>query len=157
VFAETKEYRLDTNQQAIHTIRRERSILDGTGMTVKSRWADPTAWKRTGNGCTSEVWINNGMMVNPAFTNARVPGWKMIRSMLEDGTITISPKCGQLLKEFEAGSHDMTTEDMLKECEDHLLDALRYMVVSIFRGRYQSQQNDDPYVPSSTNRLRSTR
>lgn len=144
VFREVKRHRLNLRQQAqaVREVEQGFSHLYGK---PRSRWADPAAWKRmeTDDGLTTttaHTWAESGMVVTAAFSNTRVAGWMLWRTLADDGVLTIDRKaCPFLYAEMTGAVHGRASEDMDDACEDHLSDALRYLLVSVFAGGYRAQ------------------
>jgi phage terminase large subunit len=69
--------------------------------------------------------------------NARIPGWMKVREYLylaPDGYpwLQISPNCVNLIRTIPNMVHDdRKKEDINLQCEDHAVDALRYLIVSL--------------------------
>jgi phage terminase large subunit len=132
VVADLKRYRLNLAEQAEATLWMEQE----RELPVKVRYADPACWKRieseTGAGqSTAIIWHQNGLNVLPAVSNARVAGWQALRTMLGNGVLTIAPTCRNLLMEMRSALHDPKSDDMMPGSDDHVQDALRYVVLSV--------------------------
>ena len=111
-----------------------------TGENVSIYKADPSCWnKRSDTGMSiSERWSVFGLNACRA-SNERVPGWNVVRAMLEkdiDGipALTISPLCKNLIRELsEAVSDKNNPEDLDTHCSEHACDGLRYLLAD-YRG-----------------------
>lgn len=122
---------------------------------VRIRFADPSVWKRQETESTEQgrtiatMWAKHNFVCKPAKTNARVPGWQLLRMVLDNGLLTISPRCVGLIEEMRyavqegADRGQITSEDVDPKCDDHLLDSLRYGLVSTLGLNYTSEEIDD--------------
>lgn len=144
VFKAIKRHKL-THTEKANTVKEIERDFD---RPVKARWADPKCWTRhetdTGMSTTAaHIWAQNGFVVSPAFSNNRVGGWNLIRTLKKDTVLTIDPiEAAPLYAEFIDAIHGKNSEDMDDKCEDHCSDGLRYGIVSSFAGGYRSQQTD---------------
>jgi phage terminase large subunit len=146
---ELKRHRLNTRQQAQEALAVEEFSPVLRQHEIYQRFADPAAWKMTENNAgmtavTAHAWGMSGMPVAPAYTNARAAGWLLLRTLIDEDILTIDPSCMALLKEMEDAVHDDKSDDIADGTEDHLLDALRYVLVSIFAGA-MPERKVDPY------------
>jgi phage terminase large subunit len=142
-FRDYKEHRLNNIQKPTETL----AIEEGFDLPVKARWCDPTVvWKRKEDDSglsttTAHTWAQNGMVVSEAFSNTRVAGWMLQRTLMDDGVLTIDPDgCPNLYAEMTGTVHGRNSSDMDKACEDHCQDGLRYGLVSVFAGGYRRKQ-----------------
>lgn len=155
VCAEYKRTRLNAVQQAEEAKSVERTVL--AAHHVKARFADPSAWKRTegetGMSVTmAYLWARNRFVVTPATTNARVAGWMLIRTLLDNKQLTIDPRCRALKYEMINAIHDDESDDIDPDyTEDHLLDALRYVLVSTISVKGRKIETND-YVKTKRRR-----
>lgn len=147
VMREVKKVKLNYVQQA-----KEALYMEEVGLPnhlVSARFADPSCWRRSEghsgiSTTTAMSWAESGFVVTSAYTNARAGGWILLRTIMEEKAFTIDPSCKALLEEMEGAVHDEKTDDIDDECEDHLLDALRYCLVSIAQN-YYPESDTDPY------------
>lgn len=149
VFSEIKKTRLGYVEQANEATSMESYF----NHKIRIRYADPSCWKREGGSICSTAWLENGFVVTPAYTNARAYGWTLIRDLIKQGRLTISPKCMALRSEIDTAIHDQKTDDIADGCEDHCLDAFRYAIVStVFN--VSEKKITDPYERRRRARLR---
>lgn len=95
----------------------------------------------TGMGKTiAQMWGDCGFFTYDAHTNARIPGWSLMKQLIREHRLTISPSCRNLLEEMQAhqyaGSPGPPISDDLQQgnsVKDDAADALRYVMVSIAR------------------------
>lgn len=122
-------------------------------------YGDPAVAKRV-EGEAAEAgrtirntWAKHKFYVQPAHTNARVPGWELLKYLINQRILTIDPSCMALISEMEGvitegtrGGGEPIGEDIEQgsDINDHALDALRYGVVSTFRVGFREKQ-PDPY------------
>jgi len=163
VALELGAYKLEPDLQAQRAVEFERKAFDDGYMLspVRLRYADPQAWRRqeaesTEMGRTiASIWRRHGWVTLRAKTNARVPGWELLRIVMRpvypDGrsVLTISPRCRALLNEIqyavqEGAPDNITGHDIDPSCDDHYLSALRYGLVSTLGINYQIETLD-PY------------
>jgi hypothetical protein len=136
---------LTPKEQAAQAKAKEvRQQRDGT--TVRHRFnatvADPSVFSNhRGAGKTiADMWREAGLSVTPA-KNARVAGWQNVRQYLwdsqrpnVDGTVGaprlhIMSNCTNLIRCFPLQMVDESNvEDLDTDLEDHILDALRYLL-----------------------------
>lgn len=156
VQSELKDYRLNPDQQARRALEKEIKLFDDgyAARPVKMRYADPHCWRRqeaesTEIGRTiAQMWAGNGWPCQKAATSARVPGWQQVRTLIANRRLTIDPKCEMFIEELtnavHEGNEESPGEDIHSACENHLLDCLRYLVVSLF-GTQIERPEEDPY------------
>lgn len=148
VCAEFKRARLNAIQQAEEVKAIERTDRVLKTHRVRARFADPSAWRRTeGEGGISltmaYLWARQKFIVTPATTNARVAGWMLLRTLLDNRQITIDPRCRALRMEMVNAVHDENSDDIAPDyTEDHLLDALRYVLVSTITLQPKEEKED---------------
>jgi len=144
VWKELKKQRLDAFQQANEALAIDKLIKTHA---PKGRFADPAAWKRTEastdglNSSVAMAWASKGFLVTAAYSNARQAGWLLMRTLMNQYSLTIDPECYALLTEVNDAVHDDKTDDIKEGCEDHLLDALRYCLMTIFSGSAPSRDD----------------
>ena len=135
-----KRYKLTAEAQAAEAL----AIEDTLPLPVRGRYADPQAWMRTersgaeGGVNTANIWALNGWASSPAPRSPRADGWMLMRSMMMDGTLTADPdNCDAFRWELTSAMHDDRTDDIDPDCDDHCLDASRYLlnVMATARGR----------------------
>lgn len=77
-----------------------------------------------------EIFTNAGMDVTPA-SKKRAVGWNEIYQRLNDGMLFITSNCEHLIRTLQGLVHDeKNMEDINTKGEDHLPDALRYLLMS---------------------------
>lgn len=146
IIRELKKQKLNSRVQAEEAVAIENQIRSHV---CRGRFADPNSWKKTessegANSVTAHSWAQHGFLVTPALSNARAAGWLLLRTMFDNYNISIDESCVALWREISDAIHDDKTDDIDDKCEDHLLDALRYMLMSIFAGQPPSNP-DDPW------------
>ena len=160
VVSEIYKAGLELDEQAYFVHERESEMLTAGVLNAENirYYADPSVAKRI-EGVSTEagrtirsVWANHDFYVLPAHSNARVPGWEMIRNLIAKGILTLDPSCRALIKEIESAIYEGTAsggnptgEDIDADCSDHALDSLRYCLVSI-SGLDAALQEQDPYA-----------
>lgn len=134
---------------------RDRQILNAD----VSYYGDPAIARRV-EGTSTEAgrtirstWAEHDFFVLPAHTNARVPGWHLLKYLLSREILTIDPSCKALISELRSAIYEGTKaggapagEDIEQgtDVADHAMDALRYCIVSTFRLGF-SEREPDPY------------
>lgn len=73
------------------------------------------------------IWKEAGL-VPKLGSRDRVGGWEILRDLIAQDRLWISPRCQQLIREFHEAVRDPKRPDDLVG-DDHALDALRYAVV----------------------------
>lgn len=153
VYSEVYQPRLHLDEQAEAVKRMEENLpLHGSRVLY---YADPATGKGLETVSTEagrtyhSVWAQHGFYTAAAKTNARVPGWNLVKQLLRRGVMTISPKCNALLGEmashqYEGAPGPATSEDMQQGSTvmDHATDALRYCIVSVFPMGYTGPIRD---------------
>jgi len=99
--------------------------------------ADPSIWTRTGAGAPiAQQFIDHGIVFRRAL-NARVDGWLRLREFLAPHPQTGEPRlrifntCTDLIRTLPMLVRDVKNpEDLNTDGEDHLADALRYLLMS---------------------------
>jgi phage terminase large subunit len=155
-YAEVYKAGLDLDEQAALAKETEKTLpLNGKQVLY---YADPATGKETENISTNagatirSTWAVYDFIAHPARTNARVPGWNLIKLLLRHRILTISPRCAALLSEMrqhtaEGAPGPPTSEDLQQSSDvpDHATDALRYCIVSTFGLGYEVEK-PDPYL-----------
>lgn len=127
---------LDEQAEKVHETEESLRTIQNANFHSVIYYADPSVAKAT-EGLATEAgrtirstWANHDFYVLPAHTNARVPGWQLLRYLLYKGILTISPNCRALLSELRSAVYEGTKsggeptgEDIDKNCKDHALDA----------------------------------
>lgn len=161
VRAEIYKRNLELDEQAHAVKQRESDLVEmGEINSAKVRYyADPAVKKplegeSTETGRTfASVWRKHKFFVIPAHTNARVPGWELVKLLMKAGILTIDPSCKALIKEIfgaiyigTANGGEPTGEDLdNKASPTHALDSLRYWAVSKFGIQFKTDQKN-PYT-----------
>ena len=153
---------LHLDEQAEHVneieeLLREKSLLNAERVIY---YGDPAIKKKiesvsTEAGATiRSTWALHKFYVLPAHTNARVPGWELMRYLIHRGILTVDPSCRALISEMRGAIYEGTKaggaptgEDIEQgsEVSDHQLDSLRYCLASTFRIGF-SERDIDPYA-----------
>jgi len=104
--------------------------------TVSLSIADPALWIKTGSSGPSiyEDFCSEGVYFSKA-VNDRLQGWQQIRNRLKGDKsgpkLKIFDTCEHLIRTLPLLSHDKhRLEDVNSDEEDHLADALRYLLMS---------------------------
>lgn len=145
-----KQHKLNTSEQARAALDAEKRLPPG--VSVRVRYADPATGKKIegiedeASRTTAKIWMKHGFVTLAARRHARVPGWMLLREMLapcypeadpEWGVLTIDPSCAALIEEitsatFETSQGIIAGDDIDARCDDHLLDALRYLLSMVY-------------------------
>lgn len=143
IYDEIYQPKLHLDEQARAVLAREEELpLHGRRVVY---YADPATGKPIETESTEagktyhSVWAKHGWYTTPAVTNARIPGWILIKQLLSHGILTISPRCISLLGEMSThqyqGAPGVAISDDLDQgtsVMDHAADALRYCIASTF-------------------------
>lgn len=102
------------------------------------------------------VWGRRGFHVIPAQKITRVSGWHLMRMLMKDGVMTISPSgCPAFITELRNAVYEKPDsrkyEDIDPKCEDHALTAASYLLRKVFLGGYQATRQD-AYTPVKVER-----
>ncbi len=95
-------------------------------------FGDPAIWQKTGHDGPSlaEVFASEGVYLTRA-DNARLEGKMQVHLRLKEHKIKIFKACTNLIRTLPALTYDKhNVEDVDTEQEDHLYDALRYLLMS---------------------------
>jgi hypothetical protein len=131
----------ELDEQAILALECERNLrLRHPHMhDVEQRWADwstsnPIEGESTEQTRTkASVWRKYGFNTYASRRTARSSGWELLKYLIRHQILTISPDCVNLIREFKSAVKANGHEDIdQNRCEDHALDALRYMITNIF-------------------------
>lgn len=149
---------LELDEQAHAVLRVESDLVESGELNAAKvvYYADPAVRKllegeSTQAGRTfASVWAKHGFFVIPAHTNARVPGWELVKLLMKHGILTIDPSCKALIKEIlsaiyegAATGGEPTGEDLdNKATPTHALDSLRYWAVSKYGIRFKTDQRN---------------
>ncbi len=100
-----------------------------------------------------QVWSKYKFFVMPAHSRNRIAGWELIKFLLNQNILTISPDCHALLRELRTAQYEGApgppiSEDLDKKTArgSHCLDSLRYCVASIFGNDFPAQMKI-PFTP----------
>lgn len=148
---------LELDEQA-HAVTDNEEALAASGQLNAERvryYADPMTAKALEGSATEagrtirSTWANYGFFVLPAHTNARVPGWELVKLLVKHGILTIDPSCKALLKELHGSIYEGTAaggepdgEDIDPDCPDHAADSLRYCLVSTYGLSFATDQKN---------------
>lgn len=154
IYRELKRHRLEMDEQAEQAVALERTLPPHERII---RFADPATGKRL-EGLADEqgrtvarVWAMNGFPTVAAQRHYRPAGWRQVQMLLSRGVLTIDPSCMAFRTElgdavYEGDDGAVTGDDIDEGCEDHLLDAARYALSSIYPLQYEPRDLD-PYEP----------
>lgn len=126
VYRELSEARLTPVAQANAVGR-----LTPIGEKIKSAYADPSCWAKKDSLTIADQWKNAGWRVFRA-KNDRLAGWMRVREYLkplDDGLpgVQIFSNCKVLIETLPMMMHDKDNpEDLDTDLDDHMIDALRY-------------------------------
>lgn len=83
------------------------------------------------------VWKEAGL-VPKLGSRDRIGGWEILRDLIAQDRLVISPCCQNLIREFQEAVRDpRRTDDLVGD--DHALDALRYAVIEALGSLYYQQ------------------
>lgn len=132
VYRELYETKLTPGQQANRILAASNTARERITYNV----LDPSCWAKTGIGDSiHDQYRREGLACKRAM-NARRDGWARVREFLkldEEGKpgILFFETCSELLRTLPELIHDDTNpEDLDTDGEDHLADALRYLLMS---------------------------
>jgi PBSX family phage terminase large subunit len=94
----------------------------------------------------NDIMADNGLYITPA-NKDRIAGWNLIREYLKDKKLFIFESCNNLIRTLPAAVHNeppKDVEDLQKNDEDHLLDALRYALMSVPQTPKKQEQKLPP-------------
>lgn len=80
-----------------------------------------------------DIMAENFLEISPA-NKDRIAGWNLIREYLKNNMLVIFDTCVNLIRTLPAAVHNeppKDVEDLQKSDDDHLLDALRYALMSV--------------------------
>lgn len=102
---------------------------------------DPSMFAKSGMGEShADIYRRSGIPLMPS-SNARIPGWALMREMMDKGNLVITENCPNLLRTIPLMQHaKRNQEDLDTTQEDHALDALRYLILTL-RGYNSPQEN----------------
>ena len=131
VMADFKKQKLNLREQAERALAIEKRLP----FTPRVRWSDPQAWERivtdtSSSMSTALTWSKHGWKVVAAPKQPRATGWLLMRTLMDDGVLTISPRCMALINEMRSARHSRGSDDMETGAEDHVQDPLRYLLVA---------------------------
>lgn len=143
--ADLKRQRLNLREQALLSKEIEQSLP----MRSRVRYSDPAAWQRSNSDTesgvvTARTWAEYDWVVAPAPKTSRSTGWMLMRTLMDDGVMTISPRCMSLITEMQDALHAAGSDDLASGCEDHVQDCARYLCVATM-GSYRSRPARSTY------------
>ena len=146
VYREEKRTQLTVTDQA-KLVKARSKGEDERGVPFDERidatMLDPSCWRKEGSGLSiAQQYAKEGLICRKA-DNRRVDGWARVREWLAptvfpspEGEVTrpglvIFDSCPELIKEFLNAMRDKNNpEDLDTTGDDHLLDALRYLLMA---------------------------
>ncbi|NUP48074.1 MAG: hypothetical protein HOW97_12280 [Catenulispora sp.] len=158
MYREIKAKRVGEAEQA------ERILAAEHGETVAVRWADDAMWATRGDARPiASIYAENGAHLTEAGKGGRIAGWQRLRSYLADGPacahhraqgwdkcprLHVFSTCGSFVRDLPAlpfaSSGD--PEDIDTNADDHLADALRYLLINLGTGAQFHFPNPEPSV-----------
>ena len=146
---------LDEYVQAQRTVAEHARILRGRPWPVRATYCDPAGWQRgdiTGSGACHEL-ARHGILTKSC-TSGIMEGVDLMRALLVPAVgeprLLVDPRCEHLIRAFESYHYPPRGNGSGAELpekdgrHDHLLDALRYLVVNLF-GRRRGAVRDTSY------------
>lgn len=148
--ADLKRQRLNLREQA----EISRTIETTLPIRCRTRWSDPAAWQRSNTDTesgvvTARTWAEYGWVVAPAPKTSRATGWMLMRTLIDDGVLTISPRCMSLITEMRDAQHASGSDDMAHGCEDHVQDCARYVCVATMGSYRSAPKRRAPYYDTN--------
>jgi len=138
--------RLDTDMQAKMSLEMEESVREytkGSFKEVEYRLADPATGtpapreSEDQSKAVADQWRDNGLYTYPAGKWSRPARWALVRRLFNQGILTISPRCAELISEIKRAVQMEDKDDIdQKKCADHALDCLAYLVCHLFGLNY---------------------
>jgi phage terminase large subunit len=127
------EFNIGTKETAVEVARSvKKAETEKTTLSI----ADPAIWIKTGSSGPSiyEDFCSEGVYFSKA-VNDRLQGWQQVRNRLKGDKhgpkIKIFDTCEHLIRTLPMLSHDKhRLEDVNSDEEDHLADALRYLLMA---------------------------
>lgn len=125
-----KGIKLPSNEVASRILRAE-----GYGEKINISVADPAIFHRTDGESIAEKMYKCGVWFSKA-DNDRLAGWDQIHSRLADGEdgkplLYFFSNCNNIIRTLPSLQHDTSKpEDLDSDGEDHLADALRYLLIA---------------------------
>mgnify|MGYP001578964200 CR=1 FL=1 len=141
VYREMYAQKLTSSEQA------ER-ILDLT-RDEKIEWhaADPSMFSKSGTGEShSQVYHRLGIPILPS-SNKRVAGWAIMHEYLGNGRLKIFRNCANLIRTIPTLTHAKNPDDLDSTQEDHAVDALRYLLITLYGTFSPQHRSNDGDVP----------
>jgi hypothetical protein len=134
------------------TVAEHAAVLLGRPWPVRATFCDPAGWQRgdvTGSGACQEL-ANHGILTRSS-SSGIMEGVDRIRALLAPALgparLVIAPRCARLIRAMEAYHYPTGPSLAAREVpdkdgeHDHLIDALRYLVVHLFgRGRGEARE-----------------
>jgi hypothetical protein len=138
---------LDEYVESQRTVAEHAAVLHGRPWPVRATFCDPAGWQRgdvTGSGACHELALHG--ILTRSCPSGIIEGVDLVRSLLDpalgEPRLKVDPRCARLIRALEAyhyppGGTRAAAELPEKDgTHDHLIDALRYLVVNLFgRGR----------------------
>lgn len=92
----------------------------------------------------NDIMADSGVPLTQA-NKERIPGWNLLRQHLKNKTIHILSSCKNLIRTLPVMVHDeRIVEDLAKNNDDHLIDSLRYIVMSLPDRSLKGQKKEEP-------------
>jgi len=143
---------LDEYVQAQRTVAEHAAVLKDRPWPIRRTFCDPAGWQRsdvTGSGSCHEL-ARHGILTRSS-TSGIMEGVELVRALLWPATgeprLVVDGRCERLIRALESyhypGQAGPASELPEKDgTHDHLIDALRYLVVNLFgRGRGEVRQS----------------
>lgn len=135
----------DTGVGQTDQARRILATEAGAGITPAARHADPSMWAKTGEAnSNAAIYADEGCVLRKA-VNDRVNGWSRVLEYLTDlpacdfhrakgwemcPRLHVFSSCANLIRTLPNAPRDKNKpEDIDTTCDDHALDALRYLLM----------------------------
>lgn len=151
VYREIYERLVGEARQATRILAAE-THADGTMEPIVARFADDAMWAVRGDAKPiSQVYLDNGVHLTPAGKGGRVPGWQRVHSFLADAPacphhralgwdtcpkLHVFTNCDKFITTLPDLPHSPTgdPEDADTNADDHIADALRYLLINLGSG-----------------------
>jgi hypothetical protein len=140
----------------------QRIVSAEAGEQVSVRYADDAMWASRGDAkAISTVYAENGAHLTRAGKGERLIGWQRVRSYLADGPacahhraqgwtecpmLHVFQSCSDFIRTLPSVPHATTgnPEDIDTNAEDHMADALRYLLINLGGGASLLLHDDKP-------------
>lgn len=143
---EIHEYRMNADEQAIHSLQFE-AMHD---LYVRRRWADPAtdhelpSTAKTVDKTIRKIWSRQGWVCRPSQKMLKATSLQVVNMLFDRGIVSVSPNCPAFIAELTDTNYKKSAGGGITGVtdpnqDDDMVDSFRFMVAKEYRNYFASR------------------